>query len=163
MNILAATVVPGSNGLKLYPFGNGAERILKNALSSGTITGLDFNTHAAAHMVRGANEGIVYALKFGFDIMRETGVGGDVVRAGRANLFLSPVFREIFVNTNDIRLELYDTNGAEGAARGAAVGIGYYATAEEAFENLECLLEVEPDSQLVSTYGELYEQWKENL
>ena len=99
LNHLAETAPPGSEGIRFYPFGNGAERILQNRLTKGAISGLDFNNHGAAHIIRGAKEGIVFALKYGFDIMREIGVKGDVVRAGRANLFLSPVFCEIIYAT----------------------------------------------------------------
>src|SRR5690606_15085446 len=100
---------------------------------------LNFNIHQSAQLVRSACEGIVFAMNYGFDVMKSIGAGGDLVRAGKANLFLSPVFREIFANTTQTTVELYNTSGAEGAARGAAYGYGYYASIGEAFEKLECL------------------------
>ncbi|GLB51968.1 carbohydrate kinase [Neptunitalea chrysea] len=163
LNQLAQKAKPGSKGLRFYPFGNGVERIFNNKSASSGLEFLNFNMHHSEELVRSACEGIVFALNFGFDIMKDIGVSGKVVRAGKANLFLSPVFREIFVNTTNTSLELYNTSGAEGAARGAAYGAGYYASLNEAFSNLEKLNQLEPTKDLTEQYQEIYSHWKNHI
>ena len=163
LNEEAAKVNPGSEGLRFYPFGNGAERIFNNRGVNSGIENLNFNIHKPAHLIRSACEGIVFAMNYGFDVMKSLGTTGDVVRAGKGNLFLSPVFREIFCNTTQAKLQLYETSGAEGAARGAAYGYGYYNNLEEAFGELEILESLEPEKNMTAQYQEIYEQWKENI
>ena len=163
LNNLSAEIVPGADGLFSFPFGNGAERILQNKELSASTSGLNFNVHTPGHVVRSAKEGIVFAMNYGFDIMADMNLKSSVVRAGQANLFLSPVFRDIFVNTTGTVLELYETNGAEGAARGAALGTNFYSTSKEAFENLVCLFKQEPDRELQKRYNDIYSSWKIQL
>jgi xylulokinase len=162
MNDLAATVPAGADGLLIYPFGNGAERILVNASPGAMIKGLSFNNHTQAHILRAAQEGIVYSFKYGAEIMEAMGISTKVVRAGKANMFLSPLFRQTMANVLDARIELYDTDGALGAARGAALGAGLYKDAQEAFGTFECLDVITPDSnqdKISATYAE----WKNQL
>jgi xylulokinase len=163
LNAEAAKSVPGSKGLRFYPFGNGVERILNNKPAFSGIQNLNFNIHQSPELVRAACEGIVFAMNYGFDIMKGIGAGGNTVKAGKANLFLSPLFRQIFVNTTQTTLELYNTGGAEGAARGAAYGFGYYPTLDAAFSNLERIETIEPDAALSQQYAEIYNNWKINL
>ena len=163
LNEEAAKVNPGSERLRFYPFGNGAERIFNNKGVNSGIENLNFNIHQPAHLIRSACEGIVFAMNYGFDVIKTMGTSGDVVRAGKGNLFLSPVFREIFCNTTGAKLQLYETSGAEGAARGAAYGYGFYKNLEEAFGNLEVLESLEPQQSLKTQYQDIYEQWKENI
>jgi xylulokinase len=163
LNEQAAKVKPGSEGLLFYPFGNGVERIFNNKKANSGIENLNFNIHQPAHLIRSACEGIVFAMNYGFDIMKSLGTSGNVVRAGKANLFMSPVFREIFCNTTGSTLELYNTSGAEGAARGAAFGYGFYDNIEDAFGGLKCLETIEPKKELTSEYKAIYENWKRNI
>lgn len=163
LNAEAAKVKAGSEGLRFYPFGNGVERIFNNKKATSGIQNLNFNIHQPSHLVRSACEGIVFAMNYGFDVMKAVGASGDVVRAGKANLFLSPVFREIFVNTTQTTLELYNTSGAEGAARGAAYGFGFYDSLEQAFEGLQCLERTEPTKSASDQYQEIYQEWKNNI
>jgi xylulokinase len=163
LNSMSAKVNPGADGLYSYPFGNGAERILQNKEINASIHGLNLISHTPEHMVRAVKEGIVYAMNYGLEIMEAMQLKSKIVRAGKANLFLSPVFREIFVNTTNTVLELFETNGADGAARGAAVGTGFYSNTKEAFDKLECLDRLEPDTRLTERYKSLYSDWKENL
>jgi len=163
LNAEAAKVAPGCDDLRFYPFGNGVERIFNNKNVNSGIENLNFNIHKPAHLIRSACEGIVFAMNYGFDVMKSVGASGEVVRAGKDNLFLSPVFREIFTNTTQTTLELYNTSGSEGAARGAAYGYGFYSQFDEAFESLKCLERIEPDNSLASQYQEIYAKWKENI
>lgn len=163
MNKLAADVSIGAEGLNFIPFGNGAERILQNRQIEAHLSGLNLLKHDKRHVLRAGQEGIVSALTFGFNIMKGMGLNLKTVKAGKANMFLSPLFREAFVNMNQVNLELYDTDGAQGAARGAGVGAGLYPNIRDAFVGLEKVSSLEPDPKLVDAYGEVYLRWKSHL
>jgi xylulokinase len=159
LNQLAAQAPVGAAGLSFLPFGNGAERILENRPSAASLHGVQFNVHGREHVIRAAQEGIVYALNYGMDIMRSSGVQVQRVRAGHANMFLSPVFREAFVNAGNLTLELYNTDAAQGAARGAGIGAGVYASPAEAFGGLELISTTEPTPLLREQYQAAYSDW----
>jgi xylulokinase len=159
INKISSEAPIGSDGLTILPFGNGAERVLENKNINSSFHGLNFNRHHQAHVFRAAQEGIVFALKYGFDVLQEMGLKTKVIRAGNANMFLSPLFREAFVNTIDARLELYDTDGAKGAALGAGVGAGIFNSFEEAFKGLHIIRSEEPSDKLKAPYQEAYQQW----
>ncbi len=163
MNALASRVSIGSDGLSILPFGNGAERIFENRTLNCSFNGLDFNHHTQAHFFRAAQEGIVFALKYGFELLQGMGLNTTVIRAGHANMFLSPVFREAFVNTIGAPLELYNTDGATGAALGAGVGAGIFGSFADAFRGLKIIDSIEPDDQIQSKYLMAYNEWKNVL
>ena len=163
LNELAAGIPVGSEGLSILPFGNGAERMLQNKPSSCSVHGLNFNIHSKAHLARAAQEGIVFSFKYGMEIMNQMGIDIDVIRAGNANMFLSPVFREALAGVTGAVIELYDTNGAVGAAKGAGMGAGIYSSAEEAFASLKKIDVIEPDGLKADQYCGAYETWKERL
>lgn len=163
LNRIAFDVEPGSDGLIVYPFGNGVERIHQNRPFGGQILNLDLNRHSRSHLVRAAQEGIVYALNYGFEAMKEMGVRTETVRAGYANLFLSRVFRQIFSDVTGTSIELFDTDGATGAARGAGIGAGIYSSPHEAFNSLKVMETVKPDPERQKIYRELYLVWKNKM
>lgn len=163
VNAIAADAPVGSEGLVFLPFGNGAERILRNAPFSASLQGLNFNVHTRAHVVRAAQEGIVCALNYGLEIMRSTGISVDTVRAGHANMFLSPLFRTAFATVTGATVELYNTDGSEGAARGGAWGARLYSSLAEAFSGLELRERIEPDSASLQEYQDTYRHWREVL
>lgn len=163
MNEIAREAPIGSEGVQFYPFGNGAERILENQLLNANLMNLDFNRHQSPHIIRAAMEGITYALNLGFDILKNNDVAYDTIRAGHANLFLSPTFRSIFANVTESVVELYDTDGSVGAARGAALGAGFYHSPEEAFASLQRVDRTEPQQVMIDQYKEFYASWKEKL
>ncbi|MFN5327099.1 MAG: xylulokinase [Bacteroidota bacterium] len=163
INTLASSVEIGSNGLLCYPFGNGAERVLENKLPGAQMKHLHFNEHSHAHIARAAQEGIVFALYYGMEIMMNMGLTLKTVRAGRSNMFLSNVFAEAFSNTTGAVLELFNTDGAQGAARAAGIGAGIFANEKEAFAGLKILQKVEPQQAIQIQYQESYENWKCNL
>ena len=163
MNAIAAQAPAGSEGLLVLPFGNGSERILENKEIGSSFHGLDFNRHRQPHIFRAAQEGIVFSLKYGFDILEKMGASTGVIRAGKANMFLSTVFCDAFVNSIGARLELYDTDGSKGAALGAGVGAGIYATFDDAFKGLELIQSLEPDQKGIDACAEAYVNWKDCL
>lgn len=163
LNRLAAQAPAGCDGLRVFPFGNGAERTLGNAAPGASIRGLDFNRHGPPHLARAAQEGIVFALHHGLGIMRGMGLEPATARAGLANLFLSPLFVSTFATVTGCRVELYATDGAQGAARGAGVGAGVYDGPAQAFVGLTAARTVEPDPTLAASYAEAAGRWNDEL
>ncbi|MBD3420665.1 MAG: carbohydrate kinase [Chitinivibrionales bacterium] len=159
MNALAGKVDIGSNGLAILPFGNGAERTLGNKNIGASIHGLEFNQHTKAHLLRAAQEGIVFALNYGVDVMKEMGLSISTVRAGHANMFLSDIFAATFASVADATVELYNTDGSQGAARGAGIGSGVYASEQEAFSTLKTITSIHPDSANAAAYQDAYQHW----
>jgi xylulokinase len=160
MNELAAKVPIGSDGVSILPFGNGVERVLRNKNIGSQISGISFNTHTQQHMFRAAQEGIVFSFNYGMEIMKQIGIDAQVIRAGKANMFLSPIFRETLAGISGATIELYNTDGSIGAARGAAVGSGYYQSFAEAFGSLKKLATIEPDLSRRAEYEAAYGKWK---
>lgn len=157
MNELASSVRPGADGLVMLPFGNGAERILNNRIIGGQIRDIDFNNHTSAHIYRATQEGIAFAFRYGLDIMRQNGMKPQVIRAGKANMFLSNVFAEAFVNATNVPVELYECDGSVGAAIGAGIGVGFFKSIIEAFKGMEMLSIITPTQ--APLYDELYGDW----
>jgi xylulokinase len=160
MNEAAATIPIGSDGLSILPFGNGAERMLGNKDIGCTISNLSFNTHTNKHLLRASQEGIVFAFHYGMEIMKTIGISPSVIRAGKANMLLSPVFRETLAAISGATIELYNTDGSIGAARGAGVGAGIYKSFGEAFSGLKKLETIQPEYSKKQQYREAYESWK---
>jgi xylulokinase len=163
LNKLSASAPIGSDGLCVLPFGNGAERMLRNKDLGASFHNINLNRHGAAHMCRAVQEGIVFSLGYGFEILNDMGLDAKVIRAGQANMFLSETFCEAFTNVTGAEIELYNTDGSQGAARGAGVGIGYYSSLESAFTSLECLKQYSPDKARQDEYNEAYAKWKLEL
>jgi xylulokinase len=163
LNRVAAKAPVGSDGLVVLPYGNGAERTLENRNPGASILGLDFNRHTIPHLLRAGQEAIVFALSYGLRIMKGMGQATRTIRAGHTNMFLSPLFREAFATVTGARLELYETNGAQGAARGAGVGAGLYRSAKEAFSDLKPVLSVEPGHSKLEAYSQAYGRWEQAL
>ena len=163
MNDLAATVPIGSEGVTIVPFGNGAERVLENREIGCSINGLNFNRHNKAHLVRAAQEGIVFSFCYGMEVMQQMGMDIQKIHAGKANMFLSPLFRDILAGVSGATIELYDTDGSVGAAKGAGIGAGIYKDSTEAFSTLAKLEVIEPDMQNAAAYKQAYAKWKETL
>ena len=159
MNELAQNAPVGADGLSCLPFGNGAERILENRDFGASFHGLQLNRHGLPHMLRAAQEGIVFALYYGMEIMMQVGVGLRTIRAGEANMMLSPLFRDTLANLSGCTIELYNTDGAQGAARGAGLGLGHYKNYTEAFAGLHVTKTIEPDARAQQGYREGYERW----
>ncbi|GHT10531.1 carbohydrate kinase [Bacteroidia bacterium] len=163
MNNLASQSPIGSKGLSIIPFGNGAERILENRETGCSIHGINFNIHNQSDIIRAAQEGIVFSFQYGMEIMQGMGMDISLIRAGNANMFLSPIFRQTLAGVSGATIELYDTDGAAGAAKGAGIGAGIYASNNEAFASLEKLAVIEPKATEQIQYKEAYERWKQYI
>ena len=160
MNDMAAGVPIGSEGMKIIPFGNGAERVLENREVGCSVHGLNFNNHNQAHLVRAAQEGIVFSFCYGMEIMQNMGMELNKIHAGRANMFLSPLFRDTLAGVSGATIELYETDGSVGAAKGAGIGAGIYKDNNEAFATLKKLAVIEPDEKKRDEYLNAYAEWK---
>ena len=158
LNVEASGIEVGSNGLLTIPFGNGAERMLNNALVGAHFHNLDLNVHSLGHLVRSTQEGIAFAFRYGLDIMKENGIEPSVIRAGKANMFLSDVFTNAFVNATGVTVELHQCDGSVGAAVGAGIGAGFFTEKDLSSKALKL---VEPTQSV--QYDELYQQWKNVL
>lgn len=158
MNNLASQAPTGADGLLMLPFGNGAERVLQNQNTGAAIHGLNFNLHKQSHLLRALQEGIVFSLNFGIEIMGDLGLNLSVIRAGNANMFQSKLFRETFADIAKAQIELYKTDGSEGAARGAGIGVGFYKNEKEAFSNLKIEEVIQPKENPGLEVA--YENWK---
>jgi xylulokinase len=161
LNEEAAKINPGSEGLLVFPFGNGAERMLNNKIIGSSIRNIDLNKHTPAQVYRAAQEGIAYAFRYGLDIMRDNNIHPTVIRAGKANMFLSDVFVDAFVNVTNVPVELYENDGSVGAALGAGIGAKIFNDEKEAFKNIKRLQVIEPNGK--HEYDVAYENWKECL
>ena len=161
MNEEAAKAPIGANGLSVLPFGNGAERMLSNEDRGCSVHGLRFTQHNRAHLLRAAQEGIVFSFMYGIEIMQQMGLQVNTIHAGNANMFLSPIFRDTLAGVTGATILLHDTDGATGAAKGAGIGAGIYKNAEEAFKILKTIEVIQPKQQ--EEYRAAYEVWKEIL
>ena len=163
INKEASLAPAGSDELLIYPFGNGAERVLENKDLGAVMKVLQFNRHNRGHIARASQEGIVFALHYGVEVMKEMGMEIKTVRAGHANMFLSDVFSSVFTNTIGCDLELYNTDGATGAARGAGIGAGVYKNVAEAYSSMEKIKSYSPTKEDQEVYTAVYDKWKRQL
>ena len=161
MDQLAEEIPIGSDGVSILPFGNGVERMLQNRESACNVHGIQFTRHDRRHLLRAAQEGIVFSFQYGIEIMEQMGLKVDKIHAGLANMFQSKIFRDTLSGVSGATIELYNTDGSVGAAKGAGLGAGIYKTPQEAFSTLERLATITPDHQ--SEYREAYERWKSHL
>ena len=163
MNEAGMAIDPGADGMMVFPFGNGAERILENKYIGAQIAALDFNRHTKDHMIRAAHEGIAFSFVYGMKIMRTLGIEPQKIKAGMGNMFLSPIFREALSTLAGVEIELYNTDGAQGAARGAGIGCGIYSDASDAFASLKKVELVQPRVSIEGQYRSAYLRWENHL
>ena len=162
MNDLAESVPVGAEGLSIIPFGNGAERVLQNENPGASVHGINFNIHTKAHMLRAAQEGIAFSFAYGMDIMKQMGMDIKTIKAGHANLFLSPLFRRTLAAVTGASIELYETDGSVGAAYGAGIGAGIYKDSDDAFKTLKHIATEKPVAD-TAAYKAAYKLWCERL
>jgi xylulokinase len=163
MNKMTDSIPIGSDGVNIIPFGNGAERVLENREIGCSVHGINFNKHGKAHLMRAAQEGIVFSFCYGMEIMQQMGMDIHKIHAGKANMFLSEIFRNTLAGVSGATIELYETDGSVGAAKGAGMGCGIYQNHDEAFSTLRKLAVIEPDDKLRAEYLHAYAEWKESL
>ena len=162
MNDLAETAPIGADGLTVIPFGNGAERVLQNENVGASIHGINFNIHKKAFLIRAAHEGIAFSFAYGMQIMKDMGMEISTIKAGHANMFLSPLFCRTLASVTGATIELYETDGSVGAAYGAGIGAGIYKDSDEAFKTLNHMATIKPEAECAS-YKAAYDLWVKRL
>ena len=95
--------------------------------------------------------------------MKNIGIKPTVIRAGQANMFLSPIFRDTLAGITGATIELYNTDGSQGAARGAGIGTGIYKSFGDAFKGLKKLDTVYAEKSKNQQYTEAFEKWEKLL
>ena len=162
MNDLAETAPIGADGLTVIPFGNGAERVLQNENVGASIHGINFNIHKKAFLIRAAHEGIAFSFAYGMQIMKDMGMEISTIKAGHANMFLSPLFCRTLASVTGATIELYETDGSVGAAYGAGIGAGIYKDSDEAFKTLNHMATIKPEADC-APYKAAYDLWVKRL
>lgn len=162
MNDLAAQVPIGSDGLINLPFGNGAERMLYNKTPGAQFSNLNLNLHQQGHLFRAALEGIAFSFAYGMEIMQEDDLSIGVVRTGNDNLFRSEIFATTVASLISQPIQIYNTTGAVGAARAAAIQSGGLEAYSQSISSIDKVSEVSP-VQKNEAYLTAYNKWKLEL
>jgi len=162
METMMESIPIGSDGLRIIPFGNGAERILTNQNPGAQINNLQFNQHTQAHFFRAALEGIAFSFVYGFKVLKKSGLQPVVIKVGNDNLFQSKIFSQTIANLLGCKLEVVKTNGAAGAAKGSGIGSGFYKSFAEAVNKNEIEKVFHPNTEEES-YQKAYEDWEKDL
>ena len=161
MERMASSVPIGSEGLRILPFGNGAERMLSNENIGAQINNLQFNRHKSAHMYRAGLEGIAFSFVYGIQLLKEMGFNIDVMRVGNDNLFQSTIFASTIANLVGCKITVVETTGAAGAAKAAGLQTGFYKTLKEAIGSNGEVMTYYPQEN--GEYEKAYQVWKSDL
>lgn len=162
MERIVASVPVGSDGLRIIPFGNGAERMLNDQNPGSHIHNLQFNRHSRAHFYRAALEGIAFSFVYGMEILQNMGLNVEVIKVGNDNLFQSKAFANTISTLMGSRIEVVKTTGAVGAARAAGVEVGIYDSLNKALSELEIEMTYEPTLEN-TLYQQAYQMWHSDL
>ncbi|MFY0599507.1 MAG: carbohydrate kinase [Cyclobacteriaceae bacterium] len=162
MEKMMADVPVGSDGLRMLPFGNGAERVLGNKDVGSHIQGLQFNRHSKPHLFRAALEGIAFSFAYGIEVMTSLGMSIESMRVGNDNLFQSQIFSDTVSTLMNGKIEIVETTGAIGAARAVGFTTGHFSSLREAMSGDKVLKTYVP-KQNVAEYREAYARWKDDL
>ncbi len=158
METLIASIPIGSEGLRILPYGNGAERMLNNRLTGAQFSNVQFNTHRKEHFYRAALEGIAFSFVYGIKVLENLGIEPKLIRVGNDNLFQSSTFSNTIVNLLGCSIEMVETTGATGAAKASGIGIGFYSNLKEAVGGLKVIKEYIPATEN-GAYEEAYSSW----
>ena len=161
MEQMASGISIGSEGLRILPFGNGAERMLGNENMGAQINNLQFNRHKKAHFYRAGLEGIAFSFVYGIQVLREMGFTIKVMRVGNDNLFQSKVFADTIASLVDCEITVVETTGAVGAAKAAGLKTGFFKTLKEAIGKTGELMTYYPQKK--GEYEQAYQTWKADL
>ena len=159
LNEMAQQAPIGSNGLQVFPFGNGAERMLDNKIVNGHISNINFNIHDNNHMVRATLEGIAFAMIYGIEILKNDGVDIENLKVGNDNLFLSDVFSKTIADTLGISIQMLEATGAEGAAK-ASISNPHQTQNND---NINITKTIKPNPKLQVESIASFEKWKTQL
>ncbi len=162
MNQMAGSIGIGSDGVRILPFGNGAERMLNNRELGTRLVNINLNNHHKGHLCRAALEGIAFSFVYGMEIMKSDGIAPSVIRAGNDNLFRSQIFAHTIASLIDQEIEIYNTTGAIGAARACLLHEqDFHAYGKQIMDN-DYVMSYTP-SRDKAAYADAYHAWKKEL
>jgi xylulokinase len=78
-------------------------------------------------------------------------------------MFLSSIFRDTLAGVTGAVIELYDTDGSVGAAKGAGIGAGIYKDNNEHSQRWKNMDVIEPNQAKRQEYADAYARWKHRL
>jgi xylulokinase len=153
----AGTIAAGAEGLVLIPHFQGAMAPESNANARGAVLGLNLH-HGRAHIARAILESIAFVVRRNVEVLEDLGVDIPEIRAlgGGAR---SRLWKQIEADVT--KRPVLTTRQPDAATLGAAilagVGLGRYASAEEAAEEMVQIDETfEPRSETFELYDETY-------
>lgn len=162
MERMLSCVPVGSEGVLIFPFGNGAERIFQNRNIESHIWNIEFNRHTRAHLYRAAIEGVAFAFVHGIEILKTLGITVQKLKVGDDNMFQSEVFSTTIATLLDIEIEVYNTTGAVGAALASGYGQGKYKSIDQALAPIKPVKRYRAASN-AAEYTQAYHYWKDQL
>lgn len=157
----AAAAPPGSDGLMFLPYLSGERSPHPDPLARAAFIGLTIS-HDRRHMTRAVLEGVAFGLRDGLQLMLNAGTPRPSQMRASGGGLVSPLWRQILADVLEAEIAIPSTS--EGAAYGAAVlagvGVGWYATVEEAcaaMVSARPMAEPGPDR---STYAAAYDLYR---
>ena len=162
MEQLAEKVGIGADGLRLIPFGNGAERMLENKNLGSQLINLQLNRHTEGHLFRAALEGVAFSFVYGMEVLNTMGLSAELMKVGNDNLFQSAIFSSTIATLANSNIQLIETTGAVGAASAAGIAAGCYNSLEQALTSSKVVKEYHPMKEK-EAYQEAYQKWKSDL
>jgi xylulokinase len=128
----AETVAPGCDGLVFLPYLTGERCPHADPTARAAFVGLTVR-HSRGHLTRAVLEGVAFGLLDNLNLIRAEGIEPGAIRASGGGV-MSGLWLRILADV--LRTRIVTVNAVEGAAIGAAilaaVGVGFYRTAEEA-------------------------------
>ena len=162
MNQIGSGIKVGSNGLIVFPFGNGSERMFENKNIGSTIHNLNFNIHSKPHLIRASLEGIAFSFIYGMEILINDNLNPKLIRAGNDNLFQSELFSTTISTILNKEIEIHDVSGAYGASRAAGCNDKDFKNFSENISKNDYIKTFFPSNQN-NKYLDAYEEWKIKL
>ena len=156
-DLLLANASPDPSPLMLLPHFAGSGTPWLDTASKGAILGLTFAT-TKTDLAKAVLEGLTFELRINLDILKESGVGIDELRAigggARSELWLQ--LKADITATRVVAPQVTEAAGL-GAALLAGVGAGCFPSAASAVESLlKFKRSFEPDTRRVALYNERY-------
>jgi xylulokinase len=158
----AQKIPPGADGLIFLPYLIGERTPHMDPNARGTFHGLRFS-HDWRHMARAIMEGVVLALRDGFEVILEIGGSGKSVIASGGGT-RHPLWLQL--QADILNRPIYRSQTFEAAAVGAAliagVGAGVYEDVLEACERAtrRYLEPVQPDAERAAFYKEHFARFR---
>lgn len=168
LDALAEQIPAGSEGTVFLPYLAGERSPIWDNDAQGVYFGLDYSK-TKAHLVRALMEGVAYSLRHNLEIAESVGATIETLRAtgGSANSRLWTQIKAD-VTGKDIEVPQSDLATPLGAAILAGVGVGVYASFDEAVEKTVLVKRTQKHTDQdnraydagYQIYRQLYEQLK---